>query len=157
MSNESDHAWKLMSDLRTCVFVTTSGEGFHGRPMSAIVKKDEGAVYFLSDQGSAKDEEVLRDAHVLLVFGNGSSKFVCLQGQASVSSDRALVKRLWNPGAQAFWPNGPDDRNVIAITIDPHHAEYWEGDAGIVGAAKMLVAVMRGKRPDLGEQKTVNL
>ncbi len=46
--------------------------------------------------------------------------------QASVSRDRGLIARLWNPGAQAFWPEGPEGSDVAVITAVPERAEFWD-------------------------------
>jgi hypothetical protein len=47
--------------------------------------------------------------------------------------------------------------SIIAIAIDPHEAEFWEGSGKIVSTVKFAYALATGTRPDLGEQRKVGL
>ena len=136
---------------------TSTPGGLRSRPMSSIVKSEEGKIYFLSDARASKDYEIASHPDILLTYGNGSSQFVSTRANAVTSTDRALIKKLWNPGAQAFWPKGPDDPDVIAIIATPTIAEYWDGSAGILGTAKMAYALLTGTAPDLGDNSKVTL
>jgi general stress protein 26 len=153
--SQQTRAWQLMKKLDFCMLVTHASGGLHARPMSSIVKPDVGKIYFLSDVRSAKDEEIASNPDVLLAYGNGSSQFVSTSAQASISNDRGLIRELWNPGAQAFWPNGPEDPNVIAIVATPVRAEYWEGSA--LSSVKFVFAMLTGTKPDMGENAKVRL
>lgn len=53
----------------------------------------------------------------------GRGDHVALQGRATVDPDKAPVAGLWNPGAQVFWPEGPQAHDVVALVIDPGHAD----------------------------------
>ena len=157
MNDHARRAWEIMSQLDVCMLVTTTPAGLRSRPMSSIVKPDEGVVYFLTDARAAKDDEIATNANVLLAYGNASSQFVSARAQAAVSHDRGLIERLWNPGAQAFWPKGPNDPDVVAIVATMGSAEYWDGSGGLVGSVKMAVAVLTGAKPDLGDTAKVTL
>lgn len=106
-TDDQTRAWDLMKAIDYCMLVTHAGGSMHARPMSSIVKPDEGKIYFLSDARAAKDEEITANPDILLAYSDGKTKFVSALASATVINDRALVERLWNPGAQAFWPNGP--------------------------------------------------
>ena len=157
MTDTRTRVWQMMAELDFCMLVTNSLAGLRGRPMSSIVKPEEGKIYFLSDQRTAKDDEIAARPEVLLAYGNGASQFVSTRAHAVLSSDRALIKRLWNPGAQAFWPEGPDGANVIAIVATPASAEYWDGNGGVLGSVKMAFALLTGTTPDLGDNSKVSL
>ncbi len=146
--------WHLIDDIDICIFVTRRGNDMHGRPMSTIGKRDEGRVYLLTDKNASKDDEIERNGAVYLGYCKGP-RHLSVNGTADVSSDRALIKRLWNPGAQAFWPNGPDDPNVVAIIVTPHAAEYWDGPTGIVAGVKLAFAIATGSTPDFGDNAKV--
>ncbi|MGL4495461.1 MAG: pyridoxamine 5'-phosphate oxidase family protein [Beijerinckiaceae bacterium] len=149
--------WDLMRTIDFCMFTTLSGRIMRARPMSSIVHADERAIYLLSDRNGGKDEEIETHPDVCLAYSNGSSQFVSLSGTAVISTDRALIERLWNPGAQAFWPNGPRDPDVYAIVVRPSKAEYWDGNSGLVAAAKMVWSMATGSPPNLGDNKKINL
>jgi general stress protein 26 len=155
MTSSTDRIWELVSSLSYCFLVSNVGE--HARPMAAIVKEEEGRVYFLTDLSSAKLTEIRQEPRVTLTFSDGHSKFATLNGQAAIDNNRALIKRLWNPGAQAFWPEGPTAPNVTAIVVTPTHGEYWDGPSGILAGVKMAFAIATGSRPDLGDNEKVKL
>lgn len=147
--SDVQRVWELIDEIDFCMFVTKTGSTMHGRPMSSIGKRDEGVIYFLTDQRSSKDDEIARENAVYLAYAKGQ-QHLSVNGTAAISSDRSLIKRLWNPGAQAFWPNGADDPDVVAIVVTPDAAEYWDGPSGIVAGVKMAFAVATGQQPDLG-------
>ena len=151
------HVWDMMNAIDYCMLVTSAAEGIRSRPMSSIVKQDEDAIYFITEAASEKVSDVKADGDVLLNYSNGSSQFVSVIATASVSNNRALIKRLWNVGAQAFWPEGPETAKVAVITASPHAAEYWDGPSGVVSAAKMVIALVRRRTPDLGKNEKVAL
>lgn len=157
MPADQDQAWAMMSEIDFCMFVTTSATKIRSRPMSSIVKKDEGCIYFLTDARAAKDDEIANNPNILLAYSDGASQFVSVEAKAELSSDRALIKRLWNPGAQAFWPSGPDDINIIAIVARPSFAEFWDGPGNVVSTVKFVYALVSGTKPDMGQNSKVNL
>lgn len=152
--SDTKRVWEMIDAIDICMFVTKRGADVHGRPMSTIGKPDEGKVYLLTDKSAAKDDEIAEDPAVYLGYSKGS-QHLSLNGTAVVSQDRALVKRIWTPSAQAFWPNGPDDPNIVAIAVTPSSAEYWDGPNGIVAGVKMAFAIATGAKPDMGENAKV--
>jgi general stress protein 26 len=157
MTDANQHIFELMKELDFCMLVTQPAAGLHARPMSAIVDAEVKTVHLLTGLDSIKDEEIAENPDVMLTFSNGSSKNVVLHATARISEDRTLIKSLWNPGAQAFWPDGPTDPNVAAIVITPTHGEYWEGNTGVVAAFKFAAAIAGGKPVDGGTNEKVTL
>jgi general stress protein 26 len=157
MDDNVSRVWTMMAKLDYCMLVTKGAKGLSARPMSSIVKANEGKVYFLADAQGAKDDEIVAQPDALLAYSNGSSQFISTRAKAEISNDRALIKRLWNPGAQAFWRKGPDDLNVIAIVTTPESAELWDSSGGVVGSVKMAIALLTGSVPSLGENSKVRL
>jgi general stress protein 26 len=157
MSDDQARAWQMMRELDFCMLVTKPTHGLRGRPMSSIVKEDEGKIYFLSDVHGAKDEEIAKDPHILLCYGDGKGKFVSTAATALIKADRALVERLWNPGAQAFWPKGASDPTVVVIEVTPIRAEYWDGSGGFVSSVKFAFALLTSTTPTMGDNAKVTL
>lgn len=151
-----DRAWEMMSKLDYCMYVTRGAE-LTSRPMSTIVKRDEEAIYILTEAASATCDEIEQSADVLLDYSNGSNQFISCSAQATISTDIALVKALWNPGAQAFWPDGPETGKIAVLINRPNQARYWDGDSSIVSAVKFAFALATKTRPEMGEQKDVRL
>ena len=149
--------WKMMEELDFAMFTTRKGKSIVSRPMSTIVKHDEGRIYILTHGNGDAVKESKADPNVLLSYGNGSNKFVSAQAKADLSDDKALIKRLWNPGAQVFWPDGPEKSDVTAIVLSPVSAEFWDGPTGIVSTAKFLFGLVAGSTPDMGDNASVRL
>jgi general stress protein 26 len=157
MTNSAQNAWDIMKSLDICFLVSVSPDGMRSRPMSSIVEADETTIYLLSNSTSEQLADINATPKILLNFGNGSNQYVSTSAVATLSTDRALIKRLWNPGAQTFWPEGPEQAEVTVICAIPDAAEYWDGPSGVVTLAKMAVSLVTGSRPDMGENEKVAL
>ena len=156
-SDEISRVWNLMEKLDFCMLVSNSDHQFLSRPMSSICKSDEGLIYFLSNATAEQLSAINRNSRVLLNYSDASKTFIALTGDATMSKDRALIKRLWNAGAQAFWPEGPEASDVAVIAVSPQSAEYWDGDMTLVAAAKMVFALTTGSTPDMGDNSKVQM
>lgn len=154
--SDVQRVWDMIADIDICMFVTRTAAGMHGRPMSSIPKKDEGVVYFLTAKSTIKDDEIAADDRVHLGYSKGQ-QHLSVAGTASLLDNRALIERLWNPGAQAFWPNGPQDPDIIAIAVRPDGAEYWDGPNALVAGVRIAMALVRGTTPDMGENEKVRM
>lgn len=123
--------------------------------MGAYVRREDDAVYFLTDARRHKDEEIRANPNVCLAFANASDqKYVSITGRAQVSKDKAKVKELWGTPAKAWW-DSPDDPNIRVLTVTPIDAEYWDAPGTVVSCVKMATATVTGHRPDMGENKKV--
>ncbi len=155
--NDVETAWNLAETIGVCMLVTHAERGLHSRPMSSLVDRDAGRIRFLADRTAGKDDEIMADSDVLLTYSNGSNKHVSIKGKASVSTDRALIKRLWSPGAQAFFPAGPETADVVVIEVTATGAEYWDGANAALAAVKFAAALATGTKPDLGNSAKTDL
>lgn len=154
--NDRTKVWDLIDKIDICMFVTTTEAGrLRGRPMSSIGKRDENRIYFLTHaDAGAKDEEIAASPAVHLGYSNGRAQ-LSVSGAAQLSTDRALIERLWNPGAQAFWPDGPGTPGLTVIAVTPEAGEYWDGPNAVIGLVKFATALATGSTPDFGDNKKV--
>jgi general stress protein 26 len=84
--------------------------------------------------------------------------WVAVAGRAEVVDDRAKARELWNAAVEAWFPDGPDDPNVVLLRVDGESAEYWDTPGGRVATALSLVkAKVTGTPYDGGENETVQL
>jgi general stress protein 26 len=150
-----DRVWELMNKIGFAMLVTSDGDRLRARPMSAYLKRDENAIYFLTDARHHKDEEMARDPSVNLSFADaGSQKYVSLTGTAAVGNDRAKIRELFSTPAKAWW-NSADDPNIRVLKITPEDAEYWDSPGSVISYAKMAVAAVTGTRPEIGNNRKV--
>ena len=153
---DQDRVWSVAGGAGFCMLVTMDGNQPWGRPMGVITRPEEGKLFMLTDKASLKDNQISRNPAVLLLF-NQKPDFLTLRGRAKLRTDRETVRELWSPGAQAFWPEGPEDRNVIAIEVSPQQAELWEGDNALLSTVKFAWAIATRQTARPGESKKLTL
>lgn len=145
---DADRLWDAMEAIRTPLLVTRGDLGSHARPMSAILRRAERRIWFLTDRETAKASEIERHPDVCVAFSNGTGLHAAVTGRAAIVDDRVAVKGLWTPSAQAFYPGGPEDRDIVAIRVDPAHGELWDGPSAPVALVRMAAALATGTSAD---------
>lgn len=155
--NDTDRVWELAKKIPICMLSTWTGKELRARPMDARARPTENIIYFLTDARHHKDDEIAQYPQVMLAFADtGSMKFLSLSGRASVSNDRAKIKELWEPTAQAWWKD-ENDPNIRVLKVTPTEAEFWDGPGKVVSMVMMMVAAATGSRPDIGENRKVSM
>jgi general stress protein 26 len=152
-------AWDLMKSIGFCMLVTHDSEPgqLRARPMTAHVEPDQEAIYFLTDVRHYKDDEIGMNQNLCLAFSDTSSqKYVSLTGIGTVSDDSAKIAELWSVASRAWW-DSKDDPNIRVLHVLPLRAEFWDSPGAIVTTVKMAVAALTGTRPDLGDNRKVEL
>jgi general stress protein 26 len=156
-THDADRAWELMKKIGFAMLVTRDGGKLRARPMSALVERNENAIYFLTDARRHKDEEIARDPAINLSFADaGSQKYVSVSGTATVSNDRAKIKELFSTPAKAWWESA-EDPNIRVLKITPEDAEFWDTPGSVISYVKMAAAAVSGTRPDLGDNRKVTM
>ena len=125
--------------------------------MSAYLERENNAVYFLTDARRHKDEEIARNSGINLSFADASDqKYISITGTAIVSNDRAKIKQLFSTPAKAWWDSA-DDPNIRVLKITPDEAEFWDSPGTIISYVKMAAAAVTGARPEIGDNRKVEL
>ena len=150
-----DRAWQLMESIRLCMFSNWDGRRIHSRPMGAFVRRDEGALYFFTDDRAHKDDEIRRHPEVCLAFADtGGQKYVSVSGTARLSADREKIKQFWSAGAKVWWGDS-DNPNLRLIAVQPVEAEFWDSPGSLISGLKVAFALATGTHLDPGEHKQV--
>jgi general stress protein 26 len=155
-STQETRMWEIAEATDFCMFVTMDGNKPWARPMSTIARANERLIYMLTDRTSVKDDHIKANRHVALAYASNPT-FLTVRGVATLSSDKEKIKELWSPGAQVFWPEGPEESNVVIIAVTPYEAEYWDGDNRLVTTAKFAWALATGTAISAGENKKLRL
>lgn len=151
------HVWDMMEGIRVCMFITWDGARQSARPMAAMPRQDEHAIYFLTDAGAEKDGQIEQFPIVTLAFADQSKNdYVSLTGTATLSNDRAKIEELWSPVMKAWW-EGPKDHSIRLIKVVPEDAQAWDGPHGVVSSVKMAAAATGLGKPDLGDSGKVTM
>jgi len=143
---------ELAGKNNSCFFCTaiSTGQAVKTRPMSIQKMDDEGNFWFLSANDSHKNAEINRDNRVQLLFqGNAHSDFLTIYGVASISTDKALIKELWEPIIKTWFTGGVDDPRITAIKVETKEGYYWDNKHGnTIAFLKMLTGAATGKTMD---------
>jgi general stress protein 26 len=140
---------ELIKDTRIAMLAIRGEDGrFHARPMATTETGFDGTLWFLTDVRSHKVDQLESDPEVLVTYADpGSESYVSVSGRGAVVTDRATIKRLWSEPARAWFPDGPDDPNLVALKIDVEIAEYWDSPSGtLVLAYGYVKALATGER-----------
>ena len=153
-----DKVLDLLRDQHITMMTTRGGDGrMHSRPMGVQHTSFDGHLWFLTDGRSGKIADIERDPEVLCSYADPSEQsYVSVSGRGEVVRDRAVIKEHWFEAARTWFPEGADDPNLCVIRVKVESAEYWDSpSAAMVYAYGYAKAVLTGKRPDAGENRTV--
>ena len=154
-NNDVDRAWDLMESVRFCMLSTWNGHELRARPMGAFVRRDEGAIWFFTDQRAHKDDEIRRYPRVCLAFAEtGSEEYVSISGTAAITDDRDKIGELWSAGAKVWW-GAVDNPAIRLVTVQPQEAEFWDSPGRIISNLKVAFALATGTHLDPGKHKQV--
>lgn len=70
-------------------------------------------------------------------------------GVATVSTDKEVIKELWEPILKAWFTEGINDPRITAIKVEPTEGYYWDNKHGNAFALlKTAVGAALGKTMD---------
>jgi len=149
---------ELVRDAKLCMFTTMTAEGrHHSRPMAVQDVEFDGDLWFFAFEDSDKVRDVRTHPQVNVAFSEKTS-WVSIAGAAEVVHDRARAEELWHPSLKAWFPDGLDTPGLTLIKVHAETAEYWDTPHGkVVTLIQYAASAVRGKNPDVGESRPVNL
>ena len=150
--------WKAIEHLRIAMLTTAEADQLVSRPMSSLVRAEEGAIYFVTRM-DAKVGEIGQSTAVNLTYADtGKNLYVSVSGRAETSQDRHKLRELWSMWVEAWLPEGPDGEDVVLITVIPEHAKIWDATSSkLIYAGKVLKAVASQRPPDGGTVAEVEM
>lgn len=127
--------WRKLADS-PFVMVGPADGRTHSEPLTAQLDDDQVDTLFFF---IGKDNRVASGGKVMMQFvSKGHDFFACIDGDARVDNDFALIDKLWNKQVEAWFPGGKEDPNLALLRVDIDSAELWETDMSIAGRVKML-------------------
>jgi general stress protein 26 len=152
-----DRIWELAEKIDIGMFTTWDGEQQHSRPLSARVRRNEHAIYFLVDVAGEKNAQIERFPTVSCAWAdNGNYKYVLISGQATLSNDRAKISVLWTKADEAWWEDDADP-TIRLLKLTPEQGELWDSPGKAVALVKMIAAAVTGAAPQMGDNAKVEL
>lgn len=143
MANEreiEEKFWKAVKSDRT-LMLGFAGEG-HAQPMTAQIEGDEGGPIWIF---SSKDVDLVKaigenGRHGAAQFSSkGHDLFASIEGELSLSHDRAMIERLWNPFVAAWYEGGKEDPKLQLIRFDAGNAQIWLNENSLFAGVKLLL------------------
>ena len=143
---------EVAGKTNTCFFCTgiKTGKPITVRPMAVQKMDDEGNFWFLSANDSHKNQDIQEDNNVqLLLQGSAHSDFLSIYGVASISTDKEMIKELWEPIIKTWFTGGVDDPRITVIKVETTEGYYWDNKHGnAIALVKMAAGAIMGKTLD---------
>ncbi|MGY5883817.1 pyridoxamine 5'-phosphate oxidase family protein [Modestobacter lacusdianchii] len=157
-TDETRKVAELLKDERIAVFTTTAPDGtLMSRPMAMQEIEFDGDLWFFASRGSRKVAHVTASPQVN-VATSGSDSWVSLTGHAVVIDELERKKKLWNKAVEAWFPDGPEDPDIVLLRVEAASAEYWNSPGGrIASAISFAKAKATGQPYSGGENERVDL
>jgi general stress protein 26 len=157
-STEERKLQDLLQDFDTAMLVTRTPTGkLRSRPMALADVEPDGTLWFLTQRGSGKMEEIAGDMHVNVAM-QSKSKFVSVTGNVSPVDDPAKVEQLWSEAWKVWFPGGKDDPNLLLLRVRGELGEYWDnsGTSGIKYLIEAGKAYLSGTLPDVDNDPKIH-
>ena len=107
--------------------VQDNGE-LRSRPM-LCAGCDFDSLWFLAAASEALTQEAINRRAVNVSFADpGRQLYASVTGSAEFVQDEQMVQKLWRPELKSWFPSGPEERGLVVLRLDIHHAEAWEND-----------------------------
>lgn len=110
--------------------------GGHAEPMTAQLDRDaRHTIWFYARRGN----RIAAGGAAMAQFASkGHDVFACLAGTLVEETDPARKAKHWDKAAEAWFPEGKDDPQLMMLRFAIDSAEVWTADPGIVGTFKLL-------------------
>jgi general stress protein 26 len=132
---------ELIRDIQVGLLTTVDREGqFHTRPVQTLRVEEDRTLWFFTDWGSPKADELRHDVRVSLGYSDaGTRRYVAISGAGSIFRDAAKARELWTIEQRAYYPQGPQDERLALLRVSIERAEYWIAP----GRASYLIAALK--------------
>lgn len=156
--------WELIKDVRFAMIShQTETHEIHAQPMTMLnsehMDEDQNVYFILKDTNDIVQAVEAGRNQLGLAFSKPSDDiYVSISAHGEISTDRALIDKLWNPWAEN-WFDGKDDPSVRVLVAKAVSAEYWNvTDNKVTHLLKVLKGNITGKteEPD-SEHKRLDM
>ncbi len=133
--------WKALRSDMTVMLGVAGANDVTPRPMTAQIDSDadHGPIWFFTSKTSSLAESVTSEQPSYFNFvDKGHDVWASVSGRMSISTDRAVIDRLWNAFIAAWYEGGKDDPNLCLMRFDPKDAEIWLDGSSLLAGLKVL-------------------
>jgi general stress protein 26 len=117
----------MLESFESAMLVTHNPDGvLDARPMRVADIEPAGSLWFMTSRSSRKVSEIDKDSRVLLVYQDASGQYLSIAGTARIVDDGPRTRRLWKEPYKVWFPKGPDDPDLVLLSVEPEVAEFWD-------------------------------
>ena len=144
---------ELIREIEIGLLTTLDGEHrLHTRPVQTLRCDANGVLWFFTDVGSSKAEEMRSDARVSIGYAHlATGRYAAVEGRARIGRDRGKAAELWSPLQRAWYPQGLDDPRLAVLEVHIERAEYWITPGRASYAVAATQAALTGVPATVGE------
>jgi general stress protein 26 len=130
--------WKALADSPFLMLQLDSDRD-SAAPMTAQLDKDANhAIWFFAGRDGKWSQ--MGPAHATFA-SKGHDVFARFAGTLVQEDSREWLDRHWSKYAEAWFPGGKDDPNLLFLRMDLGQASIWCGDLGMMANAKMALGL----------------
>lgn len=156
-TERQERIWAALAAHPVLMVSLATEAGVKTRPMTGHLDRDHHRLLYISHRHTGIIGEALRSPSVSIAISQEDRNFyAAITCAASEVVDRALLRRIWTPLADAWFPDGSDDPDATILALTPVEAEIWDGpSSSVLVAFKIAAARLLGRVPTLGVTATV--
>ena len=124
---------ELLRTATSAMLTSRVADGTLRHRPGLLARLDEQTLYVATALDASHIVSLTADPRVDLVVQSGG-RHAALAGTVEISTDRALIARLWSAAWVSWFPAGAHSRDLTVLVVRPRSAEYWDG-TGMRGAA----------------------
>ena len=154
-----DEVWDKIEAQRVALLTTLHGQAITTRPMAPYPDREAGVIRFITQLDTQKTGDVGTAGPVNIGYSDpDANTYLSVVGTGRVVQDRAKLKELWNPYAEAWLPQGPEGADVALIEVDVDEATLWDSTSSkLVSAFEHLRAAVTKTPPNVGTVEHITL
>ena len=126
------------------------------RPMAQTARKDDGALWFITAQGTDIAEAARAGSEATFTAACAHSKlYATVKGKLSVETSKEKLDDIWSPMAAVWFEDGRQDDDIRLVKMRLTEGEVWATDGTAKSLYEMAKAGMSESKPDLGDHGMV--
>ena len=162
-SKKLDEMYELVGDIEIALMTTRRPDGMLvTRPMATQKREPLADLWFVTDIQTHKVDELRDDPHVGLGYYSDKTKeWVSVSGTATISQDRAMIKKLYQPDWKAWFNDdggakdgSPDDPRLALILVEARSVTYMKAKHSRPRVLfEIARGILTGTNPDIGREE----
>lgn len=151
---------EMISGIKVAMLTTATPEGvLRSRPMATQEGECDGDLWFITESGAPKAQEIEREHHVNLSYVDAKTdQYASVSGLATIVRDPEMLDELWQPALEAWFPRGKANPNLALLRVHVTEAEVWDAPSGMmVKVAGFIRAAATGREYRPGENEKLHV